>query len=355
MNSFLRIYLLSQYANLTVVGCKDAIFASDKKKCTVYNAPFPGKIGLILYGFYWLIRQRNNRQIDVIITEPSIVGILGFFGKYICSTKWVVDVWDIPFRCHSPSIFKYLRIEITKAIFKILYRYTDLFIVSILPDFELRYFRILEPKMLLLNNAIWLDNSFPVEDRKRESSSFNIFCMRSIYTKDMGLDIISDAFTQLKSKMSNISLTIVGEIPKEVEPQIWELRSYNDVEFTGLVGYEKLQELISYADVCIVPFRNVPDLAQTYPTKIIQYLSMAKPVVASRIAGIKTMIEDGYNGLLFNPGNAEDLVNKIELLYGDKELRKKISENARNLDSKYDCRIKNEIILNRIYQLIGKK
>lgn len=355
LNSFQRIYFLSRYTNLTIIACRGANFSqSANKNCPVYNAPFPGKLGLILYGFFWLIRHRKNREIDVIITEPSIIGLLGFFGKYICSTKWIVDVWDIPFRCHSPSILKYLRIKSTKAISKVLYRYADLFIVSILPDFELRYFNIPKSKMLLLNNAIWLDNSFPVEGRKCESNYFNIFCMRSYYTKDMGIDILSDAFVQLKSKISNISLTIVGEIPKEVKPQIQELWNYKDVVFTGFIGLEKLNELIIYADICVVPFRDIPDLVQTYPTKILQYLFLGKPIVASRIAGIKTMIEDGYNGLLFNPGDVDDLANKIELLYKDENLREKISENASNLDSKYDCRVKNRIILNTIHQLIVK-
>ncbi len=37
-------------------------------------------------------------------------------------------------------------------------------------------------------------------------------------------------------------------------------------------------------------------------------------VVASNIGGIGTYVKDGYNGLLFNPGDLMDLTNKIKTL-----------------------------------------
>ncbi|UCD83422.1 MAG: glycosyltransferase [Deltaproteobacteria bacterium] len=354
LNSFQRVHFLRQWVNLAIVAGRGASFQeSAGGKCRVYEAPLPGKIGLLIYGIYWLVRYHRDPP-DAVITEPSIVGILGFFGKIVYSIKWVVDVWDIPFRCHSQYITTHLRIIITRRIFRMLYKYADLFITSILPDFELKYFQIPKTKMLLLDNAIVLNNSASKPWEKKSPNSFNIFCMRSLYTKDMGLDVLSDAFIQLKNKISNISLTIVGEIPKEVEPQVKILRNYQNVEFIGFVEFEKLNDLIKDADVCVVPFKNVPDLAQTYPTKILQYLSLGKPIVAARIAGIRTMITDGYNGLLFNPGDIGDLANKIELLYRDGNVRKEISKNAKDLGQKYDGRVKNKIIFNRIQQLIGK-
>lgn len=355
LNWFQRIYFLSRYANLIVIARKSASFKSlVKQGCLVFNAIFTGKIGMIAYGVYWQMRYSRKFKINAIITEPSIVGIVGFLGKIIYSSKWIIDVWDIPFRCHSRFFFTRLRIVITRKTFKILYKYADLFIVSILPDFELKYFNIPGSKMLLLNNAIWFDKSFQEICKSSKPKPFNIFCMRSYYTKDMSLDMLSNAFSQVKSKISNISLTIVGKISKEVEHQVQALRNCDNVKFTGFIEFEKLQEMITYADVCVVPYKNVPDLAQIYPVKVLEYLSLGKPVIAPRIAGIQTMIKDGYNGLLFNPGDAKDLASKIELLYKDNNLREKISKNARNLDSKYDCRVKNQIISNRIYQLCNK-
>jgi glycosyltransferase involved in cell wall biosynthesis len=44
------------------------------------------------------------------------------------------------------------------------------------------------------------------------------------------------------------------------------------------------------------------------------------------MAGFPEIIEDGVNGLLFKPGDAEDLANKISILWENKELREKLGE-----------------------------
>lgn len=354
LNSFQRVYFLSRSSNFTIFGCKGADFNLSAQKGTrIINSPFPGKLGLIIYGIFWMFLYIKNTDNLIVMTEPSIIGMLGFLCKIINNRiKWVVDVWDIPFRCHSLHFFTKVRVAFTRAIFKFLYKYADLFIVSILTDFGLKGFRIPRPKMLLLGNAISFDKLTSEGNEKSNSSTFNILCMRSLYTGNMGLDTLSDAFIKLRSQIPDITLTLVGKIPEEVESQVSTIRNHKTVEFTDFVAFSKLEKLIEKASICVVPFKDVPDLAQTYPVKVLEYLAMGKPVVASRITGIQTMIQDGHNGLLFNPGDVDDLVKKIELLYRNKSLCEKISKNARNLDSKYDCRLKNKIILDRLLQLI---
>jgi glycosyltransferase involved in cell wall biosynthesis len=79
---------------------------------------------------------------------------------------------------------------------------------------------------------------------------------------------------------------------------------------------------------------------------------MGKPIVASRIAGLMTMIEDGKNGILFKPGDAQDLANKINKLYLDENFRERISNNAKLLDDEYNCVTKNRIIIKKLNELI---
>lgn len=354
LNSFQRVYFLGRSSNFTILCCKGADFNLSAQKGTrIINSPFPGKLGLIIYGIFWMFLYIKGSNNLIVITEPSIIGILGFLCKVINrKIRWVVDVWDIPFRCHSLHFFTKVRVAFTRAIFKFLYKYADLFIVSILPDFGLKGFRIPRPKMLLLGNAISFDKLTSEGNEKSDSSTFNILCMRSLYTRNMGLDTLSDAFIKLRAQIPDITLTLVGKIPEEVESQVSTIRNHKTVEFTDFVAFSKLEKRIEKANICVVPFKDAPDLAQTYPVKVLEYLAMAKPVVASRIAGIKTMVQDGHNGLLFKPGNVDDFVKKVELLYRNKNLRERISRNARNLGSKYDCRVKNKIILDRLLQLI---
>jgi glycosyltransferase involved in cell wall biosynthesis len=58
-------------------------------------------------------------------------------------------------------------------------------------------------------------------------------------------------------------------------------------------------------------------------------MAMGKIVLGSSVAAIAEIIKDGFNGMLFEKSNIEDLTTKLEILIQDKSLRKKIGHNAR--------------------------
>ena len=56
------------------------------------------------------------------------------------------------------------------------------------------------------------------------------------------------------------------------------------------------------------------------PLVISEAMSHGLPVIASRIGGLPEVVEDGVTGLLFEPGDVDDLVGKIRLLWDSPEL-----------------------------------
>jgi glycosyltransferase involved in cell wall biosynthesis len=355
LNHFQRVYFLSRSTDLTILARKDADFSVSAAPGThIIRSPWPGKAGLIAYAVLLFLSGRA-RQYDIIITEPSILGLLGFLGKHLGGCKWVVDVWDIPIRSILvPRWIVSFRCRLTRNIFRVLFRWADLFIVSILPDFELQEFMIPPGKMLLLKNAIWLDKSRGLAMPVPQNKEFSLLCMRSVYTPQMGLDTLAAAMLILREQAPGISLTVIGNIPPHVEPQVSQLRVMATVRFLGFVEHDELTRLIREASVCIVPFHDVPDLAQTYPIKVLEYLEQGKPVVASNIAGMSRLIRDGHNGLLYKADDPVDLANKINLLYENKEFRLTLARNASKLDDNFDCRVKNARIIEALQQLVVK-
>jgi glycosyltransferase involved in cell wall biosynthesis len=354
LNHFQRVYFLSRHVDLTILSKKKASFAASAKSETrIVHSRIPGKLGVIIFTFVWSIKG-TVRDFDVVLTEPSVLGICGYFFKIFSRCKWVVDIWDIPIRCTEQYRF-FLKVycRLIRLLMKLLYKKADYFVVSILPDFELRYFQLPKSKLLLLKNSIWFD-----QNRYKQSfllgNSFNILCMRSSYTFDMGLDILAKAFIILSKKISNLSLTIIGHIPEEIKFQVMEITNIKNVKFYEYIEHRQVLQLISYASVCVVPFKDVPDLSQTYPVKVLEYLFCGKPVIASRIAGIMSIIDDGKNGLLFRAGDARDLASKINELYLDEDLRARISNNAKLLHDENNCVTKNKIIINKLNQLVSK-
>ncbi len=53
------------------------------------------------------------------------------------------------------------------------------------------------------------------------------------------------------------------------------------------------------------------------------------PLIASRIGVFPEVVDDGVTGLLFEPGNAEDLASKIKLLCDNQDLCKKMGKAGR--------------------------
>jgi glycosyltransferase involved in cell wall biosynthesis len=66
-----------------------------------------------------------------------------------------------------------------------------------------------------------------------------------------------------------------------------------------------------------------------FPNVIAQAMAHGRPVVASRIGAIPEIVDDGVTGLLFEPGNAEELADKIDYLWNRPDLCRNMGEAGR--------------------------
>jgi len=93
----------------------------------------------------------------------------------------------------------------------------------------------------------------------------------------------------------------------------------------GWLPPSKLAEIYQRADICVVP-SIWPE-----PQGIVALEAMAsgKPLVASDIGGLKEVVQDGVSGLLFKPGDSEDLAGKLTKLIEEPELRRELGKRGR--------------------------
>lgn len=66
-----------------------------------------------------------------------------------------------------------------------------------------------------------------------------------------------------------------------------------------------------------------------FPRVILESMLMGKPVVASKIPGVLSLVVDGETGFLVPPKNPQGFTEKISLLIKDPQLRKKLGEQGR--------------------------
>lgn len=98
---------------------------------------------------------------------------------------------------------------------------------------------------------------------------------------------------------------------------------HRSVVFHGRVSDVDRDRLYRRADVVVVP-----SLAETFPLSVLEGMSYAKPVVASRVGGVEDMIEDGRSGIIVPPGSPRAIVDAIMRLH-DAETRRQIGNRAR--------------------------
>ena len=105
------------------------------------------------------------------------------------------------------------------------------------------------------------------------------------------------------------------------------------VTFTGMVPYSQVPKYISAMDVCLIPFKANAISANALPLKLFEYMACEKPVISSKISGIKHVAEDK----VMYAANKEEYKEKIAELYTDEELRRSIGKTGRKfVEKNYD-------------------
>lgn len=146
------------------------------------------------------------------------------------------------------------------------------------------------------------------------------------------VDLLVRAFQGLDS--DDLYLLIMGTGPADSENSLRSLAARsrsNQIIFTGAVPFAEMPEYLSACDILVAPL--IPKFEEKLhgsPIKLFEYMSVGRAVVASRIGQLCQVIDDGRNGLLFEPDSKEDLERILKLLAEDRELREKLGHSARS-------------------------
>jgi glycosyltransferase involved in cell wall biosynthesis len=98
--------------------------------------------------------------------------------------------------------------------------------------------------------------------------------------------------------------------------------------FTRYVGWQPQGELPKHLWASAV--LAMPTVAQeALGRTAVEAMAAGRPVLASRIGGLPFTVTDGATGLLFEPGDADDLARKLETLLDDEPLRRRLGEAGR--------------------------
>jgi len=187
------------------------------------------------------------------------------------------------------------------------------------------------PKLLVVRCGVDLREFAP--QRPRHGCELRLLTVGRIDAMK-GTVLLLQAVSQLRARGLRPVLTIVGEGPSRTKAAAIadRLGIGEQVTWAGAVGQDRIAEFYASRDVFCLP-----SFAEGVPISLIVAMAMALPVVASAIAGIAELVEDGVSGLLVRPGRVDQLTDRLARLLEDPALRHSMGrEGRRTVAREYD-------------------
>jgi glycosyltransferase involved in cell wall biosynthesis len=143
-----------------------------------------------------------------------------------------------------------------------------------------------------------------------------------------GLDSYIEQFPKVVKEMPEVKLILVGGGPlfEKMKKLILDLKLRRNVILTGFQPFDMMPKYINLADLCINPFEINSATRDIIPGKIIQYLACAKPVLATPLPGMISLLPGPERGVIYS--NIDEFADWTIKLLRDSEMARKIGENG---------------------------
>ena len=154
---------------------------------------------------------------------------------------------------------------------------------------------------------------------------------------DVLLEAMGDLFRRRPDLRHEVCLVVVGGAldPNDDAPELEKLedlrrlvhehRLEDRVDFIGSVDQGRLALWYDAADVCAVP-----SLTESFGLVALEAMASGTPVVATRVGGLQTVVEDGQSGLLVPASDHQALAEAMERVLTDHRLRMHLAHGARD-------------------------
>jgi glycosyltransferase involved in cell wall biosynthesis len=190
--------------------------------------------------------------------------------------------------------------------------------------------------------------------RRQISKPFVIMYHGSLVERH-GLDVAVAALSKVRESIPNAQLLIYGrstEFLHRVLASVEKTPLSAAVRYMGPKNLEGIVEAIRNCDLGVIPNRRSLFTELNTPTRIFEYLSQGKPVIAPRAPGILDYFDE-QDLLLFTLGDADDLAKKIEYVFAHPEEVSKIVRRGQTVYHAHEWKSERARFLRLVDGLVG--
>jgi len=309
----------------------------------IANSNNPGTLNLFVsyvFIFLWCLINLRKNKYDFVISNPGLVGnCIVFFLCKILKKKVIGTVYaeEITTSLYGKSLKSKFKILLVKHF----YKYANTFItVCSFSDNLIKKFKfnknihILPPGDLL---------------RIKHKSFYRPSSLLSVgrLIKRKGFDKLIVATNEVKKRMPNLKLNIIGNGPElnNLNELINNFGASNFIKIHPNIDRKQLNKFYLESDLFILAnYMMENGDTEGCPVVFIEAMSYLLPLIGGKGGGVDTAINDDKNGYIIDSNQVEEIVDKIIIILNDISLIKRMSLHS-----------KKKLLLEHNIKIISKK
>jgi glycosyltransferase involved in cell wall biosynthesis len=184
------------------------------------------------------------------------------------------------------------------------------------------FFGIPQDKLAMIPNGITLPPKLdldPAIRAKFAAPEEKIILYVGRLVPEKGVGVLIEAMGQVLAQHPQAKLVIVGSGYSADELKVQARALGSKVYFTGFISDSERDALYRAASVAVFP-----SLYEPFGIVALEGMSFGLPTIVGRTGGLAEIVDPGTNGLLVEPGNAQDLAGQINWVLGDPALARKL-------------------------------
>ncbi len=181
-------------------------------------------------------------------------------------------------------------------------------------------------RLSVVINGVAVVDDLPPRDPPSANQTWTIGTM-ALFRRRKGVEVLLESLAELRNRNVNVHLRAVGQFETpEYEAEVMKLVDRLGIaDMITWTGFQtNVNEQLRQMDLFVLPSLYGEGL----PMVVLESMANAVPVIASNVEGIPEAVRDEVDGLIFEPGSATDLADKVESIVGDSSRWEEMSSNA---------------------------
>jgi glycosyltransferase involved in cell wall biosynthesis len=277
----------------------------------------------------------------VIASSPQL--LVGMSGWWIARWKRVPfvfevrDLWPESLAAVGAGSENSLLHRSLGAVASFLYRKSS-HIVVVTPAFKdhlVQHWQLPPSRISVIENGVEAELFSPGQTGDEIRRSLDLegkFVVCYIGTMGMahGLDTLIDAATTLQSTRPDILFLLVGEgSDKERIQALANTRGLPNLRFVDQQPRATIPSFIAASDVCVVMLKKTDLFKTVIPTKMLEFMSCARPVILGVEGQARKILAEARAGIAIEPESVASLAQAVVDLAGDPSGRRVMGDNGR--------------------------